>query len=72
MVREANVMPMALSDRAATDCLFFIRVGDVDDNVFDQKVERPTPRTWRINDGKELRLIPAVSRLMTAAGFHPI
>jgi hypothetical protein len=63
---------VALSDRAVIDWLYYVRVGDVDDDVLGQKVERPSWFSWRVNDGPEVKLIKAVSLLMAASGYHPI
>jgi hypothetical protein len=65
------MMPVAMSDREIIDWLYFIQVGQTDD-VLGQRVERPAWLTWRVNDGKPLKLIPAVSTLMSAAGYRPI
>jgi hypothetical protein len=64
-------MPVALSDRAVIDSLYYVQVGQTDD-VLGQSVERVDWLAWRINDGPKVKLIKAVSLLMAASGYHPI
>jgi hypothetical protein len=65
-------MSMGLSHRACCDLLYFLRVGDAASDVLGQKVERTEWLTWRINDGPELLLLPAIDLLMNLSGYHPL
>jgi hypothetical protein len=61
----------ALSDAAVIDLLYDVDVGEAEE-VLGQLVERVEWLTWRVNDGPKVKLIPTVSQLMLAAGYHAI
>jgi hypothetical protein len=58
-------------DRDALDPLLYLGVGRVD-QVLNQQVHRVGRRTWSVNFGPELSLLPAADALMLAAHFRPV